>query len=137
PRPCCCWRSPHLLLRELAFLKVDAVAVTSGGCSARSSAQRELVTSALYTTLADSTNCLQLSAPLWLTSALNVAIAASGPGTELLPLLLCSVKCRCDIYVSLLRCSYRIYIGRHRAWHVHPKHERSKLRLSTGSSGDT
>jgi hypothetical protein len=36
-------------------LKVDAVAVTSGGCSARSSAQRELVTSGLYTTLADST----------------------------------------------------------------------------------
>jgi hypothetical protein len=31
------------------------VAVTSGGCSARSSAQRELVTSGLYTTLADST----------------------------------------------------------------------------------
>ena len=40
---------------NLAFLKAGAVAVTSGGCSARSIAQRELVTSGLYTTLADST----------------------------------------------------------------------------------
>src|ERR1039458_10176421 len=36
---------------NLAFLKAGAVAVTSGGCSARSNAQRELVTSGLYTTL--------------------------------------------------------------------------------------
>ncbi|MGP8065031.1 MAG: DinB family protein [Acidimicrobiales bacterium] len=40
---------------NLSFLKVGAVAVASGGCSTRSSAQRELVTSGLYTTLADST----------------------------------------------------------------------------------
>jgi hypothetical protein len=40
---------------NLAFLKAGAVAVTSGECSARSNAQRELVTSGLYTTLADST----------------------------------------------------------------------------------
>src|ERR1035437_4169439 len=41
---------------NLAFLKAGAVAVASGGCSARSNAQRELVTPGLYTTLADSTH---------------------------------------------------------------------------------
>jgi hypothetical protein len=40
---------------NLAFLKAGAVAVAFGGCSARSSAQRELVSSVLYTTLAGST----------------------------------------------------------------------------------
>ena len=40
---------------NLAFLEAGAVTVASGGCSARSTAQRELVTSGLYTTLADST----------------------------------------------------------------------------------
>jgi hypothetical protein len=47
---------------NLAFLKAGAVAVASGGCSARSSAQRELVTSGLYTTLADSTPAAKLAA---------------------------------------------------------------------------
>ena len=49
---------------NLAFLKAGAVAVASGGCSARSSAQRELVTSGLYTTLADSTNLVVSMIPL-------------------------------------------------------------------------
>ena len=46
PRPCCCWRSPHLsFLFRCRFLKVDAVAVASGGCSAKLNAAAEAISS--------------------------------------------------------------------------------------------